>query len=889
MRAVLTFFLLLAVAHAQYTLTSSGGVFSVTWKLSSDNKTISFAIIAKTLGWVGMGINSSPSMTNADMVIGWVSNGKLNIYDGYATDYIQPKTDVSLGGKSNIINATGVEMSDGTTRISFSRPVNSTDKYDVALKNSNQYIIWAVYTSDCTGDSTNPVCSQHTSQGSFQKNLLYVVPPPAPTVKVVPTSGTVTATHTVAVTTSGDTSIGDTSGNGDGYTNGASNVTTGGIEPEGSSLVTADRFQMTWQVDNTSGIIHLKMSAPTTGWIAIGFNDQDSMVGADMVIGWVYDSKKRQSTTFIGDSYSKANVMPSLDTNGGGTDDVLLTSSTQDGSTTTITFRRKLNTNDSLDYVITDKSIYVLYAYGDSDGTFDGTYTVYNKHIVSGSRLVNFFSGSVETVPTRLRPGVILVIAICGLLVLYTVIRWTYIAIAHRRHYSYSDPVVAPRDPVSSKVGAFFYRRFPFTEVVILHALIFVAYIGVNIATLFVDPAVVPKSFGTLIAANAFLVILPATRNSLLVVLTGIPFDKAIQFHRWLGRFTVAIASVHAIYTFVDWRNSGLSKNIFGLVAWICLLVIFVSSFEPLRRRFFEVFYTIHFSFLAFFVLACLHNSKFIPFGISAAILWGMDRMIRMIYGFAFQRVSTTTIKDEQEGLVQFKFKKNAIARGLGVYSTGQYVFVNFPSVSLFQWHPFSLTSSSDSVDGEIHVRSLGGFTQDLVAAARSNPKMMIRVDGPYGYLNANLRRYPVIILFAGGIGITPVISILRDLFESSKSDASVVKAVYVFWSVKSEKHYQWFSEEISAIQSAASGVDLSLNIFVTQINGGCTAPFVNGRLDSTRVNNILNDVTAKYPLTARYVFACGPIGMVNTVWDKTREKNANGENFEFHRETFEL
>lgn len=49
-------------------------------------------------------------------------------------------------------------------------------------------------------------------------------------------------------------------------------------------------------------------SAPTTGWVAIGFNDQASMTGADMIIGWVADGTKRQSKVVVADSISGGNV-----------------------------------------------------------------------------------------------------------------------------------------------------------------------------------------------------------------------------------------------------------------------------------------------------------------------------------------------------------------------------------------------------------------------------------------------------------------------------------------------------------------------------------------------------------------------------------------------------
>ena len=47
-------------------------------------------------------------------------------------------------------------------------------------------------------------------------------------------------------------------------------------------------------------------------------------------------------------------------------------------------------------------------------------------------------------------------------------------------------------------------------------------------------------------------------------------------------------------------------------------------------------------------------------------------------------------------------------------YKAGQYVFVNIPSLSLFQWHPFSLSSSPYQDTVMVHIRVLGNWTKAL-------------------------------------------------------------------------------------------------------------------------------------------------------------------------------
>lgn len=64
---------------------------------------------------------------------------------------------------------------------------------------------------------------------------------------------------------------------------------------------------------------------------------------------------------------------------------------------------------------------------------------------------------------------------------------------------------------------------------------------------------------GSLAAGTAFLLVLPATRNSIIGFLLGVPFDKSIKFHRWMGRWCVALGISHLVYSFVNWADQSTS------------------------------------------------------------------------------------------------------------------------------------------------------------------------------------------------------------------------------------------------------------------------------------------------------------------------------------------
>ncbi|CAN0514195.1 unnamed protein product, partial [Discosporangium mesarthrocarpum] len=45
-----------------------------------------------------------------------------------------------------------------------------------------------------------------------------------------------------------------------------------------------------------------------------------------------------------------------------------------------------------------------------------------------------------------------------------------------------------------------------------------------------------------------------------------------------------------------------------------------------------------------------------------------------------------------------------------------------------------------------------------------------VRLDGPYGVCRVPFRAYDTVVMFAGGIGVTPMLSIVRDILHVVKS-----------------------------------------------------------------------------------------------------------------------
>lgn len=122
------------------------------------------------------------------------------------------------------------------------------------------------------------------------------------------------------------------------------------------------KLEVYWR--NDGEYLYMALKGKTTGWVAIGFEPSYAMKDADMVIGWVQDGG-----VVVIDAYSTGTYGPHPpDTKLGGSDDILEKAGREENGYTVIEFKRKLNTGDKYDKVLTPgKTVKFIYAMADSD------------------------------------------------------------------------------------------------------------------------------------------------------------------------------------------------------------------------------------------------------------------------------------------------------------------------------------------------------------------------------------------------------------------------------------------------------------------------------------------------------------------------------------------
>lgn len=222
--------------------------------------------------------------------------------------------------------------------------------------------------------------------------------------------------------------------------------------------------------------------------------------------------------------------------------------------------------------------------------------------------------------------------------------------------------------------------------------------------------------------------------------------------------------------------------------------------------------------------------------------------------------------------MVEIQFNKPSFK-----YKAGQWLFLQVPSVSNYQWHPFTITSCPFDPYVSVHIRQVGDFTRalgDAVGAGGAQAKMydnvdpmgmyevalqngqqmpLLRIDGPYGAPAEDVFDNEIAVLIGTGIGVTPWASILKNIWHlrNSPNPPTRLRRVEFVWVCKDTGSFEWFQTLLSSLekQSADAAQSVSDNKGVEFLK---IHTYLTQRLDmDTTQNIVLNSVGAEIdPLT---------------------------------------
>ena len=290
----------------------------------------------------------------------------------------------------------------------------------------------------------------------------------------------------------------------------------------------------------------------------------------------------------------------------------------------------------------------------------------------------------------------------------------------------------------------------------------------------------VANTLGQLASTLCWLAILPASRTSIWVWIFGIPFERAVKWHRLFGKLFIVSTYLHLIFLISRYGSRMLVSTIqwgpskaapypyWGLISGIATTLIGLTAFEAIRRNSFEVFYFVHVPMVQVTAIAAILHAPGEEYRypvVIAMVFYGIDLAGRFLWR-ALAVDSVEVIDADCAGALKLRV---TLACKTIETRPGDYVFLRFPQISILESHPFSISTvgpGKGDLNFVIKGMGKGTFTDRLSAFCQRSdaPRLAIGVEGPYGHLGVRLEEYQVLWICAGGIGAAPMVNILMHL-----------------------------------------------------------------------------------------------------------------------------
>ncbi|MCL3862906.1 ferric reductase-like transmembrane domain-containing protein [Actinotalea sp. K2] len=182
-------------------------------------------------------------------------------------------------------------------------------------------------------------------------------------------------------------------------------------------------------------------------------------------------------------------------------------------------------------------------------------------------------------------------------------------------------------------------------------------------------------------------------------------------------------------------------------------------------------------------------------------------------------------------------------------FSPGQFAWLTIDrSPFAVREHPFSFSSSADE-HGTVTfaIKEAGDFTSTV---GRLRPGTRAYLDGPYGVFSYERNEGPRFVFVAGGIGISPVLSMLRTLADRGDRRPCLLLYANESWQDVA------YRDELTDLEER---LHLTVVHVLAEPHDGWTGE--SGLIDGAVLDRHLGD----HPERARY-FLCGPVPMMDGV-----------------------
>jgi predicted ferric reductase len=278
--------------------------------------------------------------------------------------------------------------------------------------------------------------------------------------------------------------------------------------------------------------------------------------------------------------------------------------------------------------------------------------------------------------------------------------------------------------------------------------------------------------------------------------------DLTMRFHQLAARTLLVLLVLHPLLIALaaqgpdPARVLGMLQRLFqappmrsGVIAWWLLILLVASGIWRDRLPVpYEIWRLSHGLGAAAIAALSLHHTLAVgrhAGSVPLAVLWGLLTLLALLTLVQVYLLRPLVLRRRPYRLIanrkvaERQWELVIEPRGEGALSSfmpGQFVWLTLGrSPFLLCEHPFSLGSAPAELPRmRFLIKEAGDFTRTIGGIREGAPAF---VDGPYGNFTPVAREAEGLVLIAGGVGIAPMLSILRDM--RARADRRPVVLIY--------------------------------------------------------------------------------------------------------------
>lgn len=259
--------------------------------------------------------------------------------------------------------------------------------------------------------------------------------------------------------------------------------------------------------------------------------------------------------------------------------------------------------------------------------------------------------------------------------------------------------------------------------------------------------------------------------------------DKVYKAHRQIGQSAFYLILLHPLFLGIrllpEWGEFfsffGFSGDVVrntGIIALLLFIaLVAVSLWISLR---YDVWKQTHHFFGLMLLVIIVHmivaSAEIMRFPLLRAWFFAWLAVavfcyiyIRLLYRWIGPLYDYEVVKTPERGDIIEIYLKPVRPRRHLIHRPGQFIYISFDTDRVSaEPHPFSISSPPGQAHLRISVKELGDWTSEL---GKLQGGERARIWGPYGKFGDKLNADPVLdpVLVAGGIGLTPFLSMIKD------------------------------------------------------------------------------------------------------------------------------